>query len=235
MGIPHTLIKTGGIALILALSITAGPHAAADDPPGNNGHVKIHDPDTAVEDPRNEPHVCRFYVDGFGFDGSSSGQWWIQSWPPTGDRTEVMRADWSANASGDWHSVTQSLPDGHYKLFAKQQEELAPGGNKQKVFWVECAAVPAIGSVGTPLTVVTGAPTILEVATTVPTVEAIPLLGGSFIPANSVIILPSAIVLPSGTALAAGEIQLGTVLPAGTSLPAGTTFPGLGCRDGSHH
>ena len=115
------------------------PASADPNSPGNNGTVKIHDADTAVEDMRNEPHVCRFYVDGFKFDNNSSGQWWIQSWPPTGNGTEVMRDSWTADGKGDWHSTVRTLPDGHYKLYAKQQNEVTPGGNKQKVFWVECS------------------------------------------------------------------------------------------------
>lgn len=115
------------------------PASADPNSPGNNGTVKIHDADTAVEDMRNEPHVCRFYIDGFKFDNNSSGQWWVQSWPPTGNGTEVMRGAWTANGQGDWHSTVRTLPDGHYKLYAKQQNEVTPGGNKQKVFWVECS------------------------------------------------------------------------------------------------
>jgi hypothetical protein len=125
-------------SLLFFATALATPASADPNSPGNNGTVKIHDADTAVDDMRNEPHVCRFYVDGFKFDDHSSGQWWIESWPPTGDRTEVRRATWTADAKGDWHSAIQTLPDGHYKLYAKQQNAPAPGGDKQKVFWVEC-------------------------------------------------------------------------------------------------
>src|SRR5258708_2409773 len=114
------------------------PASADPNSPGNNGTVKIHDANTSVEDMRNEPHVCRFYVDGFKFDNNSSGQWWIESWPPTGNRSEVRREAWKADGKGDWHSGIQTLPNGHYKLFAKQQNEATPGGNKQKVFLVAC-------------------------------------------------------------------------------------------------
>lgn len=134
----------------------ASPASADPNGPGNNGTVKIHDADTSVEDMRNEPHVCRFYVDGFKFDNNSSGQWWIQSWPPTGDRTEVKRESWKADGKGDWHSGIQTLPNGHYKLFAKQQNEATPGGNKQKVFWVECGSGTTGGTGGGTSTGTTG-------------------------------------------------------------------------------
>ncbi len=149
----------------------ATPASGDPNSPGNNGTVKIHDADTAVEDMRNEPHVCRFYVDGFKFDNSSSGQWWIESWPPTGNRTEVHREAWTANGQGDWHSGVQTLPDGHYKLYAKQQNEATPGGNKQKVFWVECSVTPA--ATPTPAAIQTGTPN----ANATPT--ATPVVGGT--------------------------------------------------------
>src|SRR5258708_11004021 len=68
--------------------------------------------------------------------------------PPTGDRTEVKRESWKADGKGDWHSGIQTLPNGHYKLFAKQQNEATPGGNKQKVFWVECGSGTTGGARG---------------------------------------------------------------------------------------
>src|SRR5215467_13245784 len=57
--------------------------------PGDNGTVKIHNSTTPVADPRNEPHVCVFYLDAFGFDPGQSVSWTIKSWPPTGNRTVV--------------------------------------------------------------------------------------------------------------------------------------------------
>lgn len=149
------------------------PASADPNSPGNNGTVKVHDADTSVEDMRNEPHVCHFYVDGFKFDDLSTGQWWIESWPPTGNRTEVMREGWTANGQGDWHSGIKTLADGHYKLYAKQQNELSPGGNKQKVFWVECStgSTPASAPRSTPpsttvTTTVGGTTTIVDDTTT---------------------------------------------------------------------
>src|SRR5690349_21255201 len=53
---------------------------------GDNGTVKVHSSSTPVTDPRDEPHVCVFYLDAFGFDSGQSVSWEIRSWPPTGDR-----------------------------------------------------------------------------------------------------------------------------------------------------
>jgi LPXTG-motif cell wall-anchored protein len=125
------------IAGFVLLFQAGGTVAWADDK-GNNGDIKIHDASTAQADNRNEPHVCTFYIDGFNFDKSSSGMWRIERWSPTGSG-QVAQDHWSADASGNWRSNTLSLPDGHYKAFAKQLSPMTSGGEKQKVFWVECA------------------------------------------------------------------------------------------------
>ena len=59
-----------------------GKAAAARN--GDNGTVKIHRSATPVTDRRNQPHVCVFYLDAFGFDPAQSVSWQIKSWPPTG-------------------------------------------------------------------------------------------------------------------------------------------------------
>jgi len=126
------------IAGFVLLFQTGGTVAWADDK-GNNGDIKIHDTGTAQADNRNEPHVCTFYIDGFNFDKNSMGSWRIERWSPTGSG-QVAQDHWSADASGNWRSTPQSLPDGHYKAFAKQTTPMTSGGEKQKVFWVECNA-----------------------------------------------------------------------------------------------
>ena len=133
------------IAASLLLYAVALSTPAAADPGGNNGDVKIHETGTAVADQRNEPHVCTFYIDGFNFDGASTGTWHIETWAPTGSGT-VLSGSWGpADAQGNWHSATiSSLDPGHYKLFFKQTG--TPGDDKHKVFWVECApAAPVTG------------------------------------------------------------------------------------------
>ncbi len=190
----------------------ATPASADPNSPGNNGTVKIHDANTAVEDMRNEPHVCRFYVDGFKFDDLSSGQWWIESWPPTGNRTEVRREAWTANGQGDWHSGVQTLPDGHYKLYAKQQNEATPGGNKQKVFWVECSVTPAATATPAP----TGTPNGNATPTPAPTGTATP----TPTPSSSATATPAPTVVGGTTTTNTG----GTVtLTGGTTTTNGDT------------
>jgi hypothetical protein len=105
---------------------------------GDNGTVKIHNSTTPVTDPRNEPHVCVFYLDAFGFDPAQSVSWQIKSWPPTGDRTVVSSGALVLDSSGNGHTGDMTLPNGHYKLFWNFAGE--HGFAKQKVFWVSCPA-----------------------------------------------------------------------------------------------
>lgn len=103
---------------------------------GDNGTVKIHNSSTPVTDRRDEPHVCVFYLDAFGFDRGQSVSWQIKSWPPTGDRAVVDQGTLTLDSAGDGRTSDQALPNGHYKLFwtfAGQH-----GAAKQKVFWVSC-------------------------------------------------------------------------------------------------
>ena len=107
---------------------------------GDNGDVKIHNSGTAVTDQRNEPHVCVFYLDAFGFDSGQSVSWQIRSWPPTGSRSVVASGSLILDTGGNGHTGDMSLQNGHYKLFWNFAGE--NGFAKQKVFWVKCPASP---------------------------------------------------------------------------------------------
>jgi hypothetical protein len=95
----------------------AGHSTAPAAKKGDNGTIKIHNSTTPVTDPRNEPHVCVFYLDAFGFDPGQSVSWQIESWPPTGDRTVVDQGTLTLDSAGDGRTSDQTLPNGHYKLF----------------------------------------------------------------------------------------------------------------------
>src|SRR5215470_462332 len=105
---------------------------------GDNGTVKIHNSSTAVTDRRNEPHVCIFYLDAFGFDPGQSVSWQIKSWPPTGDRSVVSSGALALDAQGAGFTNDMTLANGHYKLFWNFTGE--NGAAKHKVFWVACPA-----------------------------------------------------------------------------------------------
>ena len=161
-----TLLATGLTLAFTASGAGANPIApaqghggkAAAARNGDNGTVKIHRSATPVTDRRNQPHVCVFYLDAFGFDPAQSVSWQIKSWPPTGDRTVVTSGALALDSTGNGHTDDMTLQNGHYKLFWNFTGE--HGFAKQKVFWVSCAA---------PTTPPTSTPTPTESATSTPT------------------------------------------------------------------
>lgn len=117
-------------------------------PPGDNGTVKVHRSTTPVDDRRNEPKVCTFYLVGFGFDAAQDVRWHIKSWPPTGDRTVVKEGTLVLDEAGHGRTGDMTLPDGHYKLFWDFEGKKGKGP-KHKVFWVTCDASPSASPPGT--------------------------------------------------------------------------------------
>src|SRR5215813_10779983 len=130
------VIATGLTLAFAAPGAGAQPVAAAGGHGGDNGTVKIHNSATPVPDRRNEPHVCVFYLDAFGFDPGQSVSWQIKSWPPTGNRSVVASGTLTLDSSGNGHTGNMTLPNGHYKLFWTFAGE--NGKAKHKVFWVAC-------------------------------------------------------------------------------------------------
>ncbi|MFG3202611.1 LPXTG cell wall anchor domain-containing protein [Streptomyces sp. NPDC048192] len=136
----RTPTRVGAVCAVAAAAVFTAPsaHAAA---PGDNGTVKIHDASTGEELRRNEPHVCTFYLDAFGFDGGQQVSWHIDSWAPTaGVKGETVKSG-SIALDGAGHGRTEdlSLPDGHYKLFWNFAGEKSKAA-KHKVFWTDCSS-----------------------------------------------------------------------------------------------
>ncbi|MBE8473967.1 LPXTG cell wall anchor domain-containing protein [Streptomyces justiciae] len=133
----RTLIRAGALSAVAAAALFAAPNAYATAP-GDNGTVKIHDATTGEELRRNEPHVCTFYLDAFGFDGVQEVDWHIEAWAPTADvKGETVKSgEITLDAEGHGRTEDLSLPDGHYKLFWNFEGE--KGAAKHKVFWTDC-------------------------------------------------------------------------------------------------
>src|SRR5207247_3161991 len=90
--------------------------------------------------------VCTFHLHFCFADAGQAGDWWIESWPPTGDRGTVMAGTYLTNANGEDRQPEEGayqLPDGHYKLFWEGRNTQ---NIKHKVFWVKCA--PTTGGGG---------------------------------------------------------------------------------------
>jgi len=136
--------KTGIVSVIAALamatlSLGAGSVSAQTDPQTNTGTIKIFDGDKEL--PANDPKVCdAFTVQGLGFDATEDVRVTIvgQGGPEAGtgsfDQTVVT------DAEGSFATAPITLPGGMYLANADDGEG---GGDKNKVFKVECAPIVA--------------------------------------------------------------------------------------------
>ncbi|MCF2535227.1 LPXTG cell wall anchor domain-containing protein [Streptomyces sp. FB2] len=169
----RTLFRAGALSAVAASAVLCLPAAAHATAPGDNGTVKIHDSATGEELRRNEPHVCTFYLDAFGFDRAQQVDWHIEAWAPTaGVKGETVRSG-ALTLDGEGHGRTAdlTLPDGHYKLFWNFAGE--KGSAKHKVFWTDCgedATAPAPSASASP----SASPSASEAPAETPAAEAAP-------------------------------------------------------------
>ncbi|MFF3418311.1 hypothetical protein ACFYW9_26930 [Streptomyces sp. NPDC002698] len=133
LSVPH---RGAGALAALAVAGTAllgAPAAVAA--PGDNGDVKVHDANTAFDNQRDDPKVCRFYLDGFDFDAGQQVSWWIAHQPGAA-AAPVLAGTLSASRTGRAGTRIFTLPDGRYELTWNFQGE--NGAGKSKVFRVDC-------------------------------------------------------------------------------------------------
>ncbi|WP_432173055.1 LPXTG cell wall anchor domain-containing protein [Streptomyces sp. Tue6028] len=134
----RNLTRVGALSAVASAAAFCVPATAHATAPGDNGTVKIHDAGTGEELRKNEPHVCEFYLDAFGFDNGQQVDWHIEAWAPTAAvKGETVKSG-AITLDGEGHGRTQdmTLPDGHYKLFWNFEGE--HGSAKHKVFWTDC-------------------------------------------------------------------------------------------------
>jgi hypothetical protein len=157
-----------GFAVMTGTSQAAGPHAAPlAAPPGDNADVKIHNAGTATDDQRDEPKVCSFYLDAFGFDPNESVTWDIVE-NTHGDT--VLTGTITLDANGHGTTSDYTLPDGMYKLDWTFSGE--NGSAKHKVFKVQCASTTTTTTTTT-VTTTTTPPTSSASGTIVPPVTTV--------------------------------------------------------------
>jgi hypothetical protein len=163
--------RVAAIAGCVALAGLATP-AFAQDPPGNNGTIKI-DNVEFDDHPDNEPHVgCVFQVDFYGFDkGNLTADVTFESQPPTPtgpdsvtllqDEVFIGEDDSSGGGSeaGLDASETYILDFGDIEPHPKQgfhvkltiNAESSQGAEvKENVFWVEQCVTPTPTPTKTP-------------------------------------------------------------------------------------
>ena len=148
--------------VVPATQVGAAPKTPPGDPPGNNGTIKVKKSDPA-EDPNeknnaNQPHIdgCIVWLSYSGFDQAQTADITFTAHPPSGSG-DVLVADKSVAVSPDpagggqdqdvviaynLTSAVQNLKhqknQGYHIKVASDTKE-APGGAKQKVFWIDCA------------------------------------------------------------------------------------------------
>ncbi|MFB7248109.1 hypothetical protein ACFCYX_37305 [Streptomyces populi] len=131
-------VSRRGAGTLAALAVTGAVFLgapAAVAAPGDNGDVKVHDANTPFENQRDDPRVCRFYLDGFGFDAGQQISWFIARQPGAAG-TPALAGTLSASATGRAGTRIFTLPDGQYKLTWNFLGE--NGAGKSKVFRVDC-------------------------------------------------------------------------------------------------
>ncbi|MEX2011079.1 MAG: hypothetical protein WEF51_02455 [Chloroflexota bacterium] len=139
------------VTSLLALAIggpSAGPALATGGPPGNNGTIKIHEQGTPAGTESNDPKVCVFNVEGYGFDVGQRGylMFTVQGGDsPTGTNSGPHNFG-PTTASAEHRSYYETryftLKPGHYKatLYGKKGDtiNLKDVKAKSKVFKVRC-------------------------------------------------------------------------------------------------
>lgn len=200
----RTLNRVGVLSAVASAAFLIAPAAHAT-PPGDNGTVKIHDATTGEELRKNEPHVCTFYLDAFGFDSVQEVDWHIEAWAPTADvKGETVKSgEITLDADGHGRTEDLSLPDGHYKLFWNFGGE--KGSAKHKVFWTDCEEDEggSGGSTATPSAPASTSPGSTESASPEPSGSA------------------GAEASPSASASASAQGGSGDLAETGSSAPVG--------------
>jgi LPXTG-motif cell wall-anchored protein len=220
----RTLTRAGVLACASSAALLLAPAAHATAP-GDNGTVKIHDAATGEELRHNEPHVCTFYLDAFGFDGGQQVDWHIEAWAPTaGVKGETVKSG-SLTLDGEGHGRTNdlSLPDGHYKLFWNFDGE--KGSAKHKVFWTDCAESEEPGTApGGSAAPPSSPPATADAPPASPAPsESVPSASVPSDSASSGSSAPSDSAAPSGssTSSAQGGVVEGDLAETGSGIPAG--------------
>ncbi len=180
-----------GGAMLLAIGLIA-PAGAADDPPGNNGTVKV-DGWTVDNTPANEPHVgCEFGIDFYGYEAGLRATMVFEVQPPTGNaviHTETGTLDdddatgGGSEAGWDGHfdidladalAAYEPHPEQGYHLKLTVTVDDGVGGDaivKHKVFWTTACEPPPTTTTTTtepPTTTTTTEPPTTEPPTTEP-------------------------------------------------------------------
>ncbi|MEW5355570.1 MULTISPECIES: hypothetical protein [unclassified Streptomyces] len=132
--IPRTLgSRAGAVAALTALTAVGATWLSAPDAmaQGEAGDIKIHRAGVPFGVSKDDPVVCRFYLDAVNFDVLPTIGYTIQAQPPLPTRATVTGTIPLANGAG--HTDPLMLSDGQYKLIWT-----VAGISKEKLFRVDC-------------------------------------------------------------------------------------------------
>ncbi|KUN00957.1 hypothetical protein AQI95_33475 [Streptomyces yokosukanensis] len=115
-------------ALVAGASWVAAPTAAAQ---GENGDIRVHSVGVPYGVTKDEPTVCKFYLDAVNFDILPNVAYIIQAQPPLPTSATITGVIQFASGAG--HTDAIGLTDGQYKL-----TWVAAGAVKEKLFRVNC-------------------------------------------------------------------------------------------------
>lgn len=170
-------------AVVFAIVLTMlGVATVMAGAPGNNGTLKVHEFGTPSGTESNDPKVCNFNFEGFGFDADFSGFIVIEGQGQT-EFTSDPIAFGPTDETGYAETEYMTLPAGHYKatLYGKDTGggiNLEDEKAKSKVFKSECPeATPTPSPTASPTPTPTPEPTPSETTAPSPT-ENPPALGG---------------------------------------------------------
>lgn len=138
--------------IVLAVAYLLAPFVATAcstnvNVPGNNGTLKVHEKNTPRNTENNDPKVCTFNFEGYGFDKGQDGKIVISAQSGDNDKSSVKTIIMpAAKETADHSTYTETeyltLANGHYKSTVYGKDT---SGNftvnlkaKSKVFKVEC-------------------------------------------------------------------------------------------------
>ncbi|WP_133259888.1 hypothetical protein [Streptacidiphilus pinicola] len=142
----------GSAAVLLSV---AAPVTAWAAPPGNNGHIQIHDTSTPVDTDSNDPNVGCFYIDAFDFDANQALSWSVFTGTAgqPGNQVAAGTATFTATAPhGQDISGPIALPQGMYVAFEDDS-----AGRKSKEFKVNATCNSGVPLVNAEVAGVAGA------------------------------------------------------------------------------
>ncbi|MFD7132474.1 hypothetical protein [Streptomyces sp. NPDC059894] len=135
--LPHAAGSRLGVAALTALTAAgatwlAAPAATAA--PGDGADIRVHNERVPYGVSKDDPVVCRFYLDAANFGEVTSVAYTIQAQPPLPTAATVSGTITLAGGAG--HTDTLGLADGQYRLVWT----VAGGtGPREKVFRVDCS------------------------------------------------------------------------------------------------